>query len=285
MRARSALLFVLMLSVLPPALAHPARADEPAIQIKGAEGTELSAKEEKAVKKTLSDYLAALQKQDYKQAGELIDRPSLLATVDPMVATISSDSTTKGPAMRKIFGVSTRDSIEARSNGQLFTSLMAFMMKANPNAAAVLSKATIEVLAALQKQDYKKAGELIDRPSLLAAVDPMVATIASDSTARGPAMRKIFGVSTRDSIEARSNGQLFSSLMAFMMEANPNAAGVLSKATIDVLAARKMGDRVHVAYRLTLPPAEPGGLPYEQITAQRMSKFDGKWRILFSIDQ
>jgi len=196
LRARSALLFVLVLSILPPALARSARADEPAIQIKGAEGTELPAKEEKAVKKTLSDYLAALQ-----------------------------------------------------------------------------------------KQDYKKAGELIDRPSLLAAVDPMVATIASDSTARGPAMRKIFGVSTRDSIEARSNGQLFSSLMAFMMEANPNAAGVLSKATIDVLAARKMGDRVHVAYRLTLPSAEPGGLPYEQITAQRMSKFDGKWRILFSIDQ
>ena len=196
MRPRSALLFVLVLSVLPPALARPARADEPAIQIKGAEGTELPAKEEKAVKKTLSDYLAALQ-----------------------------------------------------------------------------------------KQDYKKAGELIDRPSLLAAIDPMVATVASDSTTKGPAMRKIFGVSTRDSIEARSNGQLFSSLMAFMMEANPNAAGVLSKATIDVLAARKMGDRVHVAYRLTLPPAEPGGLPYEQITAQRMSKFDGKWRILFSIDQ
>jgi len=196
LRARSALLFLLVLLIVPPALARPARADEPAIQIKGAEGTELPAKEEKAVKKTLSDYLAALQ-----------------------------------------------------------------------------------------KQDYKKAGELIDRPSLLAAIDPMVATVASDSTTKGPAMRKIFGVSTRDSIEARSNGQLFSSLMAFMMEANPNAAGVLSKATIDVLAARKMGDRVHVAYRLTLPPAEPGGLPYEQITAQRMSKFDGKWRILFSIDQ
>ena len=193
MRARSILLLVLVLTWFSPVLA---RADEPAIQIKGADGTELPAKEEKAVKKTLSDYLAALQ-----------------------------------------------------------------------------------------KQDYRKAGELIDRPSLLAAVDPMVATIASDSTTKGPAMRKIFGVSTRDSIEARSNGQLFSSLMAFMMEANPTASAVLSKATIEVLAARKMGDRVHVAYRLTLPPTEPGGLPYEQITAQRMSKFDGKWRILFSIDQ
>ena len=193
MRARSILLLVLVLPLFSPVLAH---ADEPAIQIKGAEGTELPAKEEKAVKKTLTDYLAALQ-----------------------------------------------------------------------------------------KQDYRKAGELIDRPSLLAAVDPMVATIASDSTTRGDAMRKVFGVSTRDSIEARSNGDLFNSLMGFMMEANPSAAGVLSKATIDVLAARKMGDRVHVAYRLTLPPAEPGGMPYEQITAQRLSKFDGKWRILFSLEQ
>jgi hypothetical protein len=186
--------FVLLLVLL--VIAPPAFADEPAVQIKGAEGTELPAKEEKQVKKTLSDYLEALQ-----------------------------------------------------------------------------------------KKDYRKAGELIDRPSLLAAVDPMVATISSDSTHTGAAMRKIFGVSTRDSIEARSNGELFNSLMTFMMESNPDAAGVLSKATIDVLAARRMGDRVHVAYRLTLPPAEPGGLPYEQITAQRLTKYDGKWRILFSLQQ
>ena len=194
MRAR--FLLLLAFALIAPALARPAFADEPAVQIKGAEGTELSAKEEKEVKKTLSDYLEALQ-----------------------------------------------------------------------------------------KQDYRKAGELIDRPSLLAAVDPMVATIAADSTSRPAAMRKIFGVSTRDSIEARSNGQLFDALMAYMMEVNPDAAGVLSKATIDVLAARRMGDRVHVAYRLTLPPAEAGGMPYEQITAQRLSKFDGKWRILFSLQQ
>jgi hypothetical protein len=195
-RARSILLLVLVAIALAPSLAVPARADEPAIQIQGAAGTELSTKEEKEVRKTLSDYLAALQ-----------------------------------------------------------------------------------------KQDYKKAGQLIDRPSLLAAVEPMVATIASDSLQRAAAMRKIFGVSTRDSIEARSNGNLFNSLMGYMMQVNPSAAAVLSKATIEVLAARKLDNRVHVAYRLTLPPAEPGGLPYEQITAQQMEKSDGKWRILFSLEQ
>jgi len=193
MRVRSILLLALLVA---PIGAEPVFADEPAIEIKGAEGTTLPEKEEKQVKKTLSDYLEALQ-----------------------------------------------------------------------------------------KRDYKRAGDLIDRPSLLAAVDPMVKTVSSDSTSRPAAMRKIFGVSTRDSIEARSNGELFGSLMAYMMESNPDAAGALSKATIDVLAARKMGDRVHVAYRLTLPPVEAGGLPYEQITAQRMAKSDGKWRILFSIEQ
>ena len=98
-------------------------------------------------------------------------------------------------------------------------------------------------------------------------------------------MRRIFGVSTRDSIEAASNGQLFTALMGYMMEINPNASAVLSKATIQVLAARKIGQKAHVAYQVTLPPSEPGGMPYEQITAQRMSKVDGKWRILFSLDQ
>ncbi len=150
---------------------------------------------------------------------------------------------------------------------------------------AAIRKTLSDYLVALQKKDYAKAGELIDRASLLAAVDPMVATIASDSTHHAGAMTKIFGVSTRDSIAARSNGKLFESLMAYMMVLNPTASEVLSKATIDVLAARQMGDKAHVAYQVTLPPSEPGGMPYEQITAQRMVKTGGKWRILFSLDQ
>ena len=150
---------------------------------------------------------------------------------------------------------------------------------------AAVRKVLSDYLVALQKKDYAKAGEMLDRASLLASVDPMVATIASDSTHHAAAMTKNFGVSTRDSITARSNGKLFESLMAYMMVLNPTASEVLSKATIQVLAARQLGDKAHVAYQVTLPPSEPGGMPYEQITAQRMVKTGGKWRILFSLDQ
>lgn len=146
-------------------------------------------------------------------------------------------------------------------------------------------KALSDYLEALQKHDYEKAGELLDRPSLLAAVEPMVSTISSDSTHHAAALRQIFGVSTRDSIEQRSNGDLFASLMAYLTQLNPGALSVISQASIELLAARKMGDKVHIAYQLTLPPSEPNGLPYEQVTAQQMRKVDGKWRILFRLDQ
>jgi hypothetical protein len=150
---------------------------------------------------------------------------------------------------------------------------------------SAVKKTLTDYMAALQKRDYDKAGEMLDRASLLATVEPMVGTIAGDSTQAAGARTKIFGVSTRDSIEARSNGQLFGALMAYMTTVNPNAAEILARASIQVLAARKLGDKVHVAYQVTLPPTEPGGMPYEQITAQQMRKVDGKWRILFSLDQ
>lgn len=149
---------------------------------------------------------------------------------------------------------------------------------------SAVKKTLTDYMAALQKRDYAKAGEMLDRASLLATVEPMVATIAGDSTHTAGARMKIFGVSTQDSIEARSNGQLFGALMLYMTTINPGAANVLEKASIQVLAARRMGDKVHVAYQVSLPPSEPGGMPFEQITAQQMRKVDGKWRILFSLD-
>jgi hypothetical protein len=155
----------------------------------------------------------------------------------------------------------------------------------SPKDEKAVKKTLTDYLTALQKKDYAKAGEMLDRASLLAAVDPMVKSIASDSTHTGAAMRKIFGVSTRDSIEARGNGQLFTSLMTYITSLDPGAGDVLSNATIQVLAARQLGDNVHVAYQVSLPPSTPGGMPYEQITAQRMSKTDGKWRILFNMGE
>ena len=145
-------------------------------------------------------------------------------------------------------------------------------------------KVLADYLEALKKKDYAKAGELIERESLLSTVEPMVASIASDSTHTEAARRKIFGVSTPDSIAQTANGPLFASLMGYLLSINPNAAKVMELASIEVLATRQIHGKASVAYQLTIPSAEKGGAPYEQITAQQMKKVDGKWRILFRLE-
>ena len=141
-----------------------------------------------------------------------------------------------------------------------------------------------DYLEALRKKEYVKAGELLDRASLLATVEPLVHSIAADTTHTDAARKHIFGVSTGDSIAARSNGELFTSLMHYLFEVNPNAAKVLERSTIQVLATRQMKGKASVAYQLTIAPDEPGGMPYEQVTAQQLKKVDGKWRILFRLE-
>src|SRR6185369_12598012 len=118
--------------------------------------------------------------------------------------------------------------------------------------------------------------ELIDRESLLSTVEPMVSSIASDSTHTEAARRKIFGVSTPDSVRMTANGPLFASLMAFLLTTNPNAAKVMELASIQVLATRQIHGKASVAYQLTIASPEKDGMPYEQVTAQQMKKVDGK---------
>ena len=139
-------------------------------------------------------------------------------------------------------------------------------------------------LEALRKKEYAKAGELIERQSLLSTVEPLVHSIAADTTHTEAARRRIFGVSTQDSVAATGNGPLFESLMHYLFEINPNAAKVLERSTIQVLATRQMKGKASVAYQLTVAADEPGGIPYEQVTAQQLKKVDGKWRILFRIE-
>ena len=140
------------------------------------------------------------------------------------------------------------------------------------------------ILGALRKKEYAKAGELIERQSLLATVEPLVNSIAADSTHTDAARRLVCGVSTPDSIAARGNGPLFVSLMHYLLGINPNAGKVLERSTIEVLATRQMKGKASVAYQLTVAPDEPGGMPYEQVTAQQLRKVDGKWRILFRLE-
>ena len=149
---------------------------------------------------------------------------------------------------------------------------------------AAVRKVLEGYLEALRKKEYAKAGDLIDRASLLATVEPMVHSIAGDTTHVDAARRHIFGVSTPDSVAMISNGALFESLMHYLFEINPNAAKVLERSTIQVLATRQMKGKASVAYQLTVAPDEPGGMPYEQVTAQQLKKVDGKWLILFRLD-
>jgi hypothetical protein len=149
---------------------------------------------------------------------------------------------------------------------------------------AAVRKTLTDYLDALRTKDYAKAGDLIDRASLLATVEPMVHSVASDTTHAEVARRNIYGVSTPDSIAARSNGLLFTSLMSYLLKINPGAARVLEHATIEVLATRQIKGKASVAYQLSLPSTEPGGMPYEQVTAQQLKKIDGKWKILFRLD-
>ena len=149
---------------------------------------------------------------------------------------------------------------------------------------AAVKKVLLDYLDALKKKDYARAGELLDRESLLATVEPMVHAIASDSTHTDAARRKIYGVSTPDSVAKTANGPLFASLMGYLLSTNPEAGKVMQMATIEVLATRQIKGKASVAYQLTIASPEKDGMPYEQVTAQQMRKVDGKWKILFSLD-
>jgi hypothetical protein len=138
--------------------------------------------------------------------------------------------------------------------------------------------------AALQKKDYTKAGAELDRDSFFAAVDPMIASVASDSTHHAAARRKMFGVSTADSLAATPVPVLFASLMRYFEWVSPEAAVSLAGAEMEVLATRKHNGRVHVAYELTVTPTTPGATPIARVTALQMKQQNGRWAIVFSLD-
>jgi hypothetical protein len=143
-----------------------------------------------------------------------------------------------------------------------------------------INQTLTDYLEALRKKDYVLAGSFIDRTTLLASSEATLHTIEPDSTKLDAARARVFGVSTRDSMAQRSTGEIFAAFMRYMDSTNPGTNGVLDKATIQVLAARRMKDTVHVAYQLTLPPMPGRTEPYTQVTAQQMKKIDGKWKIL-----
>lgn len=133
-----------------PAHSAPAdsTADAPVIKIQPTVGDSLPPAETAAVKKTLDDYLRALQKKDYARAGSVIDRASFLAQAENMVRLTVIDSTKDDARVRRqIFGAGTRDSLARMSTPALFTAFMNYLNTTNPEANAAVADATIQILA------------------------------------------------------------------------------------------------------------------------------------------
>ncbi len=138
-------------------------------------------------------------------------------------------------------------------------------------------------LGALQKRDWRAAAEDLDRESFLAGVDPLISSISSDSTTRPDAIRRVFGVSTMDSLKAAPTGDLFDSMMSYVIQLDPAGADIMTKAKFALLGARRLQDKVHIAYQLTIPAESDSVQPYTSITAEQLKQVGKDWKIVFRL--
>jgi hypothetical protein len=139
-------------------------------------------------------------------------------------------------------------------------------------------------LAAIQKRDWRAAAKHVDRESFLDGVEPLIERVAPDPALRAQATRSIFGVGTKDSLERRSTEELFASMMTYATAADPAGTALMEKARFALLGARKIRDRVHIAYQLTLPAHGDSTQPYTRVTAERLRKVGGDWKIVIQND-
>ena len=235
------------------------------------------------------EFLAVGQPSALKIRGKLSDEKPISGSLEVV------DGSLSGTAKVKLDGFDTGIELRNRHMKEKYLETGKYpetAVKLEPTEGTELSKqddeavrkVLLDYLDALKKKEYARAGELIDRESLLSTVEPMVHSISADSTHTEAARRKIYGVSTPDSVAKTGNGPLFASLMAYLLSTNPDAAKVMEMASIEVLATRQIHGKASVAYQLSIPSPEKGGMPYEQVTAQQMRKTNGKWRILFRLD-
>ena len=138
-------------------------------------------------------------------------------------------------------------------------------------------------LVALQKREWRAAAENLDRESFLAGVEPLVASISSDSTTRPDAIRRVFGVSTMDSLNAASTADLFESMMNYVILLDPGGAAIMEKAKFTLLGARRLQDKIHIAYQLTIPAESDSVQPYTSITAEQLKQVGKDWKIVFRL--
>jgi len=136
-------------------------------------------------------------------------------------------------------------------------------------------------LTALQKKDWAEAAKDLDRDSFLEVVDPLIASLGSDSSTIPVATRNVFGVSTKDSMRTTPMEVLFSNMMNYVTSLDPNGVGLMAKAKFALLGARKLQDKVHIAYSLTIPAESDTLQPYTRVTAEQMKQVGKDWKIIF----
>jgi hypothetical protein len=139
-------------------------------------------------------------------------------------------------------------------------------------------------LEAIKANDWREAAKYVDRETFLQAVEPMVEAVAPDPAKRAEARHMIFGVSTYDSLARKKLPDLFNSMMNYVTIADPASVVTMSTAKFNLLAARKIRGRVHIAYQLTVPSAADSTQPYTRVSAERLKKIDGDWKVLIAQD-
>lgn len=140
-------------------------------------------------------------------------------------------------------------------------------------------------LAAIQKRDWKTASRYIERASFVAGLPLMMAAIEPDPAKRAEAMNGIFGVSKEDELRAKSTADLFTSVMTYATAKDPESVAMMAKAKFALLGARRIKDRVHIAYQLTVPAESDTLQPYTRVTAERLRRVGKEWKIVFQHDQ
>lgn len=142
----------------------------------------------------------------------------------------------------------------------------------------------LRYLEAIQKREWREAAKYVDRETFLGAVEPLVEQVAPDPAKRDEARRMIFGTSTFDSLAKKPLPDLFAAMMIYAMTADPSGVVLMEKAKFNLLGARKIKGRVHIAYQLTVPSAADSTQPYVRVSAERLKKIGDRWKVLIAQD-
>lgn len=154
-----------------------------------------------------------------------------------------------------------------------------------PEEDAAVRASLLGYLEAIRKRDWRTAARHVDRESFLAGIEPLVAAAEPVEGQQAAARRRIFGASTVDSLGRMKIEDLFASMMSYATVADSAGVHLMERARFALLGARKIEDRVHIAYQLTLPAESDSLEDYTRVTAERMRKVGHEWKIIIQHDQ